>query len=610
MKKIFAFVNLSLLIICTNFVYSQSPTVQDCPCAIPICQNIYTEVNAYSGQGNLFPEINKTISCLGQGEKNDVWYTFTVQSSGSLAFSITPNVLADDYDWAVYNLTNNSCADIFSNPSIEVACNFAGTPGITGPNGLPGPQNELPIPVLAGQTYVINVSQFSVSPNGYTINFTASTASIIDITAPGVQSVDSNFVCGQNFFQITFTENIQCSSVDAADFTLTDPNGTPLTIDSVTSPNCNSVCGYSRVFTFWFNPGANFTGTYNLTLVNTIADICGNAATFPTNFPITVSAYTYNNTITATTCPAGSDGSVAVNVVSPVGNYTYLWSNGSTLSAINGLSPGTYTVTVSQQGSCSDIQTFIVNGPQPWAITSNTTSTPCNGSLGAASVSVDSGGTAPFTFVWNNGTTGQNINNLTGGVYTVTITDANNCTVTQTITIPQDNNITADFTHKDSLLCAGIEVRFTNISVGGLTYSWNFGDGGTSTDINPIHIYSSGQLYPVTLIAINGACSDTIIDSLLIPELNNILNDVPNIITPNGDGKNDCFTLSSLIDFTKCMNVLIYNRWGEKMFETSSANNCWNGKNTNGNDVPDGTYFYVLEVNGKKFQGTVAVMRN
>lgn len=108
MKKIFAFVNLSLLIICTNLVYSQSPTVQDCPCAIPICQNIYTEVNAYSGQGNLFPEINKTISCLGQGEKNDVWYTFTVQSSGSLAFSITPNVLADDYDWAVYNLTNNS----------------------------------------------------------------------------------------------------------------------------------------------------------------------------------------------------------------------------------------------------------------------------------------------------------------------------------------------------------------------------------------------------------------------------------------------------------------------------------------------------------------------
>ena len=101
----------------------------------------------------------------------------------------------------------------------------------------------------------------------------------------------------------------------------------------------------------------------------------------------------------------------------------------------------------------------------------------------------------------------------------------------------------------------------------------------------------------------------SIIDSLLIPDLNNILNDVPNIITPNGDGKNDCFTLSSLIDFTKCMNVTIFNRWGEKVFATTSTNNCWNGKNLNGNDVPDGTYFYVLEVNGKKFQGTVAVMR-
>ena len=76
--------------------FSQSPTVQDCPCAIPICQPIYNEVNAYSGQGNLFPEINSIISCLGQGEKNDVWYIFVAQTSGLVNFSITPNVNSDD----------------------------------------------------------------------------------------------------------------------------------------------------------------------------------------------------------------------------------------------------------------------------------------------------------------------------------------------------------------------------------------------------------------------------------------------------------------------------------------------------------------------------------
>ena len=185
------------LFILLQYAKAQVPTVQDCLGAINITKSIYYETNAYTGQGNYPNEINKTISCLGQGEKNDVWYRFKVKTSGLISFSIIPNVLTDDYDWAVYNLTNSYCSEIDTNPSLEVACNFSGSSGITGPNGMPGSQNEPPFPVLAGETFVINVSQFTVSPNGYTLNFSG--LHLLELAyAEGTVIVDNDSNCAYN----------------------------------------------------------------------------------------------------------------------------------------------------------------------------------------------------------------------------------------------------------------------------------------------------------------------------------------------------------------------------------------------------------------------------
>ena len=159
---------------------------QDCFNAIPVCQNVYIQPNSYQGAGLNPNEISGFLSCLLGGEVNDVWYIFTVQTSGNLCFSITPNVLSNDYDWAVFNLTNNSCADIATNPALQVSCNFSGLSGVTGPNGLPGSQNNPCIPVTAGQTYVVNVSNWSGSGAGYTLNFSASTAGIFLQISPRI----------------------------------------------------------------------------------------------------------------------------------------------------------------------------------------------------------------------------------------------------------------------------------------------------------------------------------------------------------------------------------------------------------------------------------------
>ena len=97
-----------------------------------------------------------------------------MQTSGNLDFTITPNTISEDYDWAVYNLTNASCADIATDPSLSVSCNFSADPGATGPTGgstqtsqdASGTPFNAVIPVTAGETYVVNVSNFSTTQNG------------------------------------------------------------------------------------------------------------------------------------------------------------------------------------------------------------------------------------------------------------------------------------------------------------------------------------------------------------------------------------------------------------------------------------------------------------
>ena len=84
---------------------------------------------------------------------------------------------------------------------------------------------------------------------------------------------------------------------------------------------------------------------------------------------------------------------------------------------------------------------------------------------------------------------------------------------------------------------------------------------------------------------------------------------LPNAISPNGDGINDCFAIGKTGEFTSCTTVEIHNRWGNKIWSTTSTNKCWEGKDDKGNAVPEGTYFYILEFKDKKYTGHVMVVR-
>ncbi|WP_417352623.1 T9SS type A sorting domain-containing protein [Flavobacterium alkalisoli] len=137
------------------------------------------------------------------------------------------------------------------------------------------------------------------------------------------------------------------------------------------------------------------------------------------------------------TCYNAANGSATVVAAGGVTPYTYLWSNGETTSTISNLTPGAYTVTVTDDNGCTSASTVIITQPQVLTGYIAQTNVACNGGgNGAATINVN-GGTAPYTYVWNTGSTSQTIAGLSAGSYSVTITDANGCQLVRNATITQ-----------------------------------------------------------------------------------------------------------------------------------------------------------------------------
>lgn len=519
MKRLLSFTAILLTAIS---LFAQTPTDQDCLGAIPVCQYTYSQSNSYSGEGNYTNEINTSGcpgSCLLSGELNDVWYIFTVQTSGNLAFNITPNNSSDDYDWAVYNLTNANCSDIYSNSSLQVSCNFSADDGVTGANGgssmncadaSDGNDNAV-IPVTAGQTYVLNVSNFSSTQYGYTLDFGPSTASIFDNIPPVFSSVNQPIPCGATQITFTFSENVMCNSVSAADFTLSGPGG-PYTITSVVGAACGVGADMENTFTAVVSPAITASGNYQICLVNTagsVADACGNLAT-PACFSFTVVNITTNITTVDANC--GPNGSSTVTATGGSGTYTYTWSTTppQTTQTASGLSAGTYYVTVSD-GSCTAIDTATIidiGGP---ILVMSSVDDHCGQGVGTATV-VASGGTGgPYTYTWSTvpPQTTATATGLTAGSYTVTVSDGGPCPSVSSVNVADQAGPVLSLVSSVPETYGMNDGTATVAATGGtapVTITWSTTPAQTGTTATNL---SAGDY---TVIATDAfGCSDTII---------------------------------------------------------------------------------------------------
>jgi subtilisin-like proprotein convertase family protein len=222
-----------------------------------------------------------------------------------------------------------------------------------------------------------------------------------------------------------------------------------------------------------------------------------------------------NGFITQAQC-GGNDGAINLVVNGVYPPFTFLWSNGATTEDVSGLSAGTYNVVVSDANGCTDSASFNLNNISSINIASTVTKVTCAGGNNGAIDLVTSGGTSPYTFLWSNGATTEDVSGLSAGIYTINITDDNGCQFSQDITVGTLPTISISLSNSTNEMCGTSNGEIAiNVSGGSGSYGYSWDNGMTTEDITGL----TGGTYVVIVTDANG-CQAT--------KSFNILNDVSN----------------------------------------------------------------------------------
>jgi gliding motility-associated-like protein len=278
------------------------------------------------------------------------------------------------------------------------------------------------------------------------------------------------------------------------------------------------------------------------------------------------------------------------------GGFIYSWSGPSnfvsasqnlTLTASNVNMSGTYTLSVLNQAGCANYATMnVIIDPLPNGTLVSDGNNSCVPFCANFSLSPVAGNSPIVSNVWqlNNQTfTSPSLNYCfrTAGSYVVngSFVDVNGCSNSATFAINAYPAPVADFEYSPLKPVENLDnVLFSNSSTSTDITGWNWyfvnNNGYTSTQTNPSYMFEQSGNYPIALVVHNKyGCSDTIVKMITVVEEQNLY--VPNSFTPNGDGINDIF-LPKGKGLTK-YNLMIFDRWGQKLFETSEFTVGWDG---------------------------------
>ncbi len=532
-------------------------------------------ITDYSIDGGTTTQSNGTFSNLGPGTYNIV----IIDNNGCEATgSVTLNN-AGSLDDPSFSLTD-FCEGTTNSATIT------GTPGgtftIVTPTGdgasIDGSTGEITNGV-GGTTYTVE----------YTTNGTCPASQTQDVTvnaSPTFTTSTTDPSCGNNDGEIIITP--------ASGFAITD-----YSIDGGTTTQSNGT---------FSNLGP---GTYNIVIIDNNG--CEGTGTESLNNSGGITLNVVSSTDIS--CHGAADGSGVVSASGGTGNYTYSWlpTGGSAANASN-LMPGTYTVTVTDDGGCSDDVQITIAEPDSISINETITPTDCGIDNGEIDLTV-TGGSGNYSYTWNPGVSITNqATGLAFGMYEVTVTDDNGCSKTVSYNVPQGNSFYVEVIPADDVtIQQGESVSINlfvdpNVTVDNI--SWFPPDGLSCTDCkDPVATPDHSTTYIVAVTDDNGCVStDTVVINVILPCAEIF---VPNTFSPNADGLNDlqCVLGECIVS----MDFTIFNRWGELVFQTKDQEECWNGK-YRGKPVQSGTYIYKLKAtleNGKQVEktGNITVVR-
>lgn len=299
----------------------------------------------------------------------------------------------------------------------------------------------------------------------------------------GNSNTTNSITVGAGNHCVTVTDSLGCKTIACATVTMnsqiqvTIP--TPPTICNGATTTANAAVNggqapYSYLWsnnqtTFYNNAGA---GTYTVIVTDNYGCTATGSVTINEATPININ---FNNTNVS--CFGGSNGISIATASGGTPGYNYSWApNANFTSTLNGLSAGTYTVTVTDAMGCSAVSSTAITQPALLSATSSNSNVACfGGSNGSATINAI-GGTTPYSYFWFPvGGSASSNSNLTSGSYTVTITDFNGCTTTNTFTITQPSAITINST--TTATKCGLNNGSATLTVSGGTgaysYSWN-----------------------------------------------------------------------------------------------------------------------------------------
>ncbi len=374
-------------------------------------------------------------------------------------------------------------------------------------------------------------------------------------------------------YALNITDNNGCKT--SASATIKEPTlvVSKLTLQNAACGNNNGnisvvVNGGVAPYTYAWLPGNQSTavisnlasGKYTLTVTDKNGCVANDTGivTSPGNLLVQTS-------VTAITCNGDNNGGVAVTITGGSPAYSIAWSNGLSSPAISNLSKGNYTVTVKDATGCSSTKAFTISEPAPINVLFDSVSAVCNNANGSIYANA-TGGILPYSYNWFPvNTNSPAILNLLPGKYSVIVADGNGCKKTATATVKNINPLSISL-GADTAICGTAKISLSPGTF--VSYAWQ--DGSNASTYNATQ---QGN-YWVTVKDQQGCiASDTF---RIVADCGEIW--FPNAFTPNGDGKNETFgplgNLSLISDFS----ITVFNRWGEKVFESYSPAVKWNGK--------------------------------
>lgn len=319
----------------------------------------------------------------------------------------------------------------------------------------------------------------------------------------------SNVVAGT--YVLTVTDGQLCT--DTYSYTVNQPASAVSVSLSGTDIKCfgdatgaivSNATGGSPGYTYVWNTGATtanlssiIAGNYSITVTDSKG--CTANASITLNQPLAPLAA--SNTHTDVNCFGQSTGAIDVTVNGGTTPYSYIWTNGSsfilstTTQDLSNLAADYYAVTVTDANGClASTNTTITQPVAPLALTGTVNDVNCFGiSDGAVDITV-TGGTVPYTYVWSNGASSQDITNVPAGVYTVAITDGLGCTINGQFTVLQPNAALTVSTTTEPVTCFGFSDGAVNSFVSGgtqpYTYAWSNSATTSSISLVPTGIYT------------------------------------------------------------------------------------------------------------------------